>query len=841
MKNLLVSTLSLLLFTQVVRSQTPASTSDNLAIQWNLIDTRGPQSRLILTVTNKGTQVWPGTGWKVFFNSRAMSTKDTTKAVIKLVNGDLQALSPGSQFGTLNPGESKKIEVLSSAIKNVSDFPVGFYLVKRGAHESAVPINGKAVPSLSLDKSNMEVATRVFNQNSTIKNISSEKLPKVFPTPQTYTETAAKFVLNDETVITADSEFQNEAELLAEHLNVVFGKRPTISSEGSKAITLRKVPGLGTEEYKLSVNANRILISASQPAGIFYGIQSLKTMLPANASKQQSSGIEVTGVEVTDKPRFPHRAFLMDVARNFQPKSQVLKVLDVMALYKLNVFHFHFSEDEGWRLEIPALPELTQVGGKRAPTADSKRNLPPSYGSGVDTTNSGSGFYSKDDFIEILKYATARHIRVIPEIESPGHARAAIKAMDARYERLMQAGQKEEAERFLLRDLNDKSVYRSVQGWDDNVINVALPSTYNFMETVVDEIRKMYAEAGAPLQTIHFGGDEVPAGVWERSPAVQNLIKTNPTVKNTNDLWYYYFNRIIQMLEKRNLYLSGWEEAGLVKVPKNGRLVWVPNKDFAKKNIHVDVWNNIPGSGAEDLAYRLANAGVKVVLSNVTNFYFDLAYNQSFNEPGLYWGGYLDVDKPFYFIPFNYLKNLKDANGNPINKAIIKGREPLTEFGKSNIVGLQGALWSETIRSSERSEYMLLPKLLGLAERAWAKEPRWAVEADAEKGRIAYQNAWSQFVNVLGKRELPRLDTYGGGFNYRIPTPGAVVKNGKVEANVQFPGFTIRYTVDGSEPTETSPVYSGPMTARGLIKLKAFNTSGRSGQSVSIKTPGPGI
>jgi len=171
---------------------------------------------------------------------------------------------------------------------------------------------------------------------------------------------------------------------------------------------------------------------------------------------------------------------MLDVARNFQPKKQVLKLLEAMSLYKLNTLHLHLTDDEGWRLELPSLPELTSVGAKRGHTLDSKHYLPPSHGSGPDVENTvGSGFYSRADYLEILRYATDRHITVIPEIETPGHARAPIKAMDARYDRLMAEGKEEEAAKNLLRDLNDKSEYRSVQYWNDNVIDVSLPSTYN--------------------------------------------------------------------------------------------------------------------------------------------------------------------------------------------------------------------------------------------------------------------------------------------------------------------------------------------------------------------------
>ena len=180
---------------------------------------------------------------------------------------------------------------------------------------------------------------------------------------------------------------------------------------------------------------------------------------------------------------------MLDVARNFQPKSEIFKVLDVMALYKLNVFHMHLTDDEGWRLEIPSIPELTEVGSKRGHTLDSKHFLPASHGSGGEVDNkTGTGFYSRADFIEILKYANKLHITVEPEIEAPGHARAAVKSMNARYDRLTTEGKKAEAEKYLLSDPGDKSVYSTAQYWTDNVIDVALPSTYNFVETIISEL-----------------------------------------------------------------------------------------------------------------------------------------------------------------------------------------------------------------------------------------------------------------------------------------------------------------------------------------------------------------
>jgi hexosaminidase len=507
-----------------------------------------------------------------------------------------------------------------------------------------------------------------------------------------------------------------------------------------------------------------------------------------------------------------------------------------MALYKLNVLHLHLSDDEGWRIELPSLPELTSVGSKRGHTLDSKNYLPASHGSGPDIgIFPGSGYYSRAEYIEILKYATAWHITVVPEIETPGHARASIKAMDARYRRLMAQGKPAEAAQYMLHDLRDSSVYNSVQYWNDNVIDVSLPSTYSFFETVITDLTGIYKEAGAPLKTIHFGGDEVPAHVWEKSPAYLALKAGHPEINATGDLWYYFYGRINQMLKAKGLYLAGWEEMALRKTMLDGRPDYVPNPDFTPEHLQTEVWNNSIGDGQEDLAYKLANAGYKVVLSSVTNLYFDMAHYKSFDEPGYYWGAYVDVDKPFSFIPFDYFKNTSvNKEGLPVNKSIFVGKQRLTDYGKENIIGLQGCLWGENIKSPERMEYMLLPSMLGLAERAWAADPEWATIADTAKSNALYQQAWSQFVNILGKRELPRLTYYYDGYSYRIPKPGVVLQDGKYIANLQIPGFIIRYTTDGTDPDEKSTIYKDAVTNSGKpIKFRAFDNKGR-GSNVSV-------
>jgi hexosaminidase len=213
-----------------------------------------------------------------------------------------------------------------------------------------------------------------------------------------------------------------------------------------------------------------------------------------------------------------------------------------------------------------------------------------------------------------------------------------------------------------------------------------------------------------------------------------------------------------------------------------------------------------------------------------------MAYYKAFDEAGYYWGGYANVDKAFNFIPYDYFKNTtKGRLGETLPPNFFAAKERLTPTSTANIVGLQGALWAETLKGEQRMEYMLLPKLLGLAERAWAKNPDWATEPDSIKSKQQYNEAWSRFVNVLGKRELPRLSYYAGGFGYRIPMPGAMVKDWQVWVNNQLPGLTIRYTTDGKTPTISSPFYTKPLPAGGTIKVAAFDVTGRSGKVAVVQ------
>ena len=815
----------------------PAFPAKDLGIQWEAVQNdyqNKPVSLNAITIINNNSIEFPGRGWKMYFNSaRLISPASVTgNASINLINGDLFSLTPSESFLALKPGASVRIEfVAEEPVVNITDGPEGFYLVWDAMPGKGLSTGPVIIHPFKPNYKGLITEAIIYDQNKIIRDIPIEQLTKIFPTPVYYQESAGSFELRNTVRLVSDERFMKEKEGLTTTLESLLGKKIIAETTGN-SISLEYKDGLHSEAYELEVKSNSIAIRASGSSGVFYGIQSLKTLIPPEDWAKSQKSIQIPAVLVKDEPRFGYRAFMLDVGRNFQSKKEVLKLLDLMALYKLNVFHFHLTEDEGWRLELPSLPELTEVGSHRGHTLDSKSFLPPSHGSGPDTSKGpGSGYYNRTDFIEILRYAYDRHILVLPEIETPGHARAAIKSMNTRYERLMKAGRKEDAERYLLYDPGDQSKYSSNQYWNDNIIDPSLPSTYNFIETVINDIVAIYKEAGVPLKSIHFGGDEVPDHVWEKSPAYLSLKASHPEIQSTSDLWYYFYGRVNQLVKAKGLYLSGWEEMGLRKTMLDGNSMYLPNPDFEPEHLQTEVWNNTLGGGNEDLAYKLANGGYKVVLTCVTNLYFDMAHYKSFDEPGYYWGAFTDIDKPFSFIPFDYFKNSTvDKDGLPLNRNIFIGKQRLTDYGKSNIAGLQSAVWGENIKSEERLEYMLLPRLLGFAERAWAKDPDWATIHDTSLSRLLYEEAWSSFLNVVGKRELPMLDYYLGGYGYRIPKPGFNFENGHYAANIQFPGLVVRYSLDGKDPDALSNIYKDPVKDKGKgIKLRAFDTRGRSG------------
>lgn len=791
--------------------------------------------------------------WTMFFNMAPrpiLDNKTPQPASIQHINGDWYKMVPNPGF-SLKAGDSLVIQYSGTeGVIKETDAPLGLYFVfydKDGKEEriaqvedfTLVPFTRKEqMLRGAADKEPIITPELTFTTNQGLSVLEPGKLLKIIPSPVSISNQPGTLALTNALPIHYAKGLEGEARFLQGKLKDLTGT--TFETSGAsatkKAINLRlaatQVNGVSKEAYQLTIDDKGVTITGNDAAGVFYGIQSLLALVPAEEYIKKSSSISLGYAQVSDAPRFGFRGLHVDVSRNFQTKESILRILDLLAFYKINHFLFYTTEDEGWRLEIDGLPELTKVAGQREHTSGKDTPvLHPAYGSGpkaYDKGKHGSGYYTKADFVEILKYAKERHIKVIPELNFPGHARAAIKAMEARYERLMKEGKKEEAEEYRLIDPEDTSVYLSAQGYKDNVVSVARESTYRFYEKVVDEIGKMYKEAGLTMDVIHAGGDEVAAGAWTKSPMAAKLLKENPQIGNAANLQAYFFRKLLGRLKSKNLTVHGWEEVALTK-SKEGHMV--PNPEFAGQNVVPYIWNNM--FDYPDLGYKLANAGYPIVLCNVSNFYFDLAYNNDPKEPGLYWAGFDNERSAWTFAPFDMFKTtFKTSMGSPLDyEKDFSGMERLKPEARKNILGLEAQLWSETIKGRDMIEYYMLPKLLGFAESAWSPERTWEQVASKTEREKQMADGWNVFANTLAQKELPRLSKINGGYNYRIPLPGARIENGILSANSELPGLAIRYTTDGSEPGPQSSVYSGPVKVTGTVRLKCFDKAGRSGRT----------
>ncbi len=450
--------------------------------------------------------------------------------------------------------------------------------------------------------------------------------------------------------------------------------------------------------------------------------------------------------EIQDYPDLHYRGLMIDVARNFQPAAEIHRILDLMAIYGLNTFHFHLTDDEAWRLEIDGLPELTSIGSRRGyiPENTSADFLPQIFagnGNPDETSGTANGHYTKADMIAILRHADSLAINVIPEIESPGHARAAIIAMRRRPE-------------YRLDEVNDTSRYTSAQAFHDNVMNPALPGTYRFMETVIDRLADMYAEAGVPLRAIHIGGDEVPRNAWSGSPAVAEMMRQKH-LSDEKAVHAYFVSRIADYIASKGIAVSGWQEIAL-------RHPGEYNDFMRPKVFSVNCWSTLPAQGQGGVITDINRDGFPIVLSNVDHFYLDMCYSPHPDERGLSWGGYVDE--------FDALAGYAGR--------LAPGIRP---------VGIQCQIFAETIRSEAGLETMLLPKMPGVAERAWNTDSTYSE---------------ARFNAVINK-EIPAWQS--ADLSYHVRQPGIHVNGRRFEVNSSYTDAIIRWTSDGSDPTAESP------------------------------------
>jgi len=792
-KNALVC-LALLLALSAAGAAPHYASGGRLQARWEQQD-GGKGGRL--EFSNTDSNPLPAQGWSIYFNciECAVAGPLPGKLAIDELGGTLYRLRPEPGFAGLPPGQ-----VLAAAYRAPSAdlkayrAPAGLYLVYEAAPDRAQAITDYRLLPLprpdQLEKGQAVSAQDLYLRNAKTAVLPAEALPPILPTPLQLRKAGGVLHLPSAPAVIAGDGLANEAGLAAGLLKQYWPASAPVTPDAKLRLSVGAIAGQASPEaYTLVVDAQGIAITGNSAAGVAHGLQSLRDLLPLPAAGN-TQAVDLPMLSVTDAPRFAYRGLMLDVSRNFHSKQTIFRLLDLMARFKLNTFHLHLTDDEGWRLEIAGLPELTSIGAVRGHSARPGLRLQPEYGSGPSATDPhGSGFYSRADYLDILRYAGARHIEVIPEIEMPGHARAAIKSMEARYLRMKAAGQAG-AGQYLLNDPDDRSQYKSVQNYKDNVMNPGLESSYTFIEHVVKQVAALHREAGVPLRTLHVGGDEVPAGVWEKSPASRKLME-GKRLQGTADLWDYFYDRVDAILRRNGLFTSGWEELGMRK--------HAPNPHFTQRGVTLYVWNNV--GDAADLGYRLANAGYDVVLSPATRQYLDMSHNRNPDEPGVNWASYIEVDDVYNFVPLD---------------------KSLTEAGKRRVRGLQAALWTETIRDPALIDYLLMPRLVAMAERAWAADPPPSGEAAA----------WSGFANALGQRVLPRLDLEqapSGPLQYRIAPPGLSLDGGQVRANHALPGFTLRYTSDGSEPTAASPPVQGPIADRGLIQVAAFDRNGRRG------------
>ena len=511
------------------------------------------------------------------------------------------------------------------------------------------------------------------------------------------------------------------------------------------------VPSCKAGWYKIVLDGE-CKVQAADEDGAQYAKVTLENL------KRNAGGNELPNLVIEDWPDFGYRGFMLDISRNFTNKDNILKFIDLLAHYKASVFHLHFGDDEGWRVEIPQFPELTTYGAYHEfPYKDENGNytetnyLLPSYNGSVDPkdlTSSANGHLTAAEYVEIVKYAWERRITVIPEFDTPGHSRAAIKAMQAYAKRTGD-------DSYLLSDPEDKSEYCSVQYYKDNALNVALPSTYKFIEVVFDQLIAYHKEAGAPIPAIHVGGDEVPHGAWVGSEPCQKIMAERGW-DNIELLKSYYIENVLDIAESRGVKISGWQE--LVMDLEDHVY------ERMKKNLYsVNFWHT--GTGNEEFPYKYANDGVPAVLSNMTNTYVDFAYTPDKTERGLSWGGFVDERRSFSLLPFDIYRSVRwDDKGRIRNiEKLPEGKTPLV--AKQNIIGVQAQLWTETVRSFDHVTSYVFPKVCGVFERAWNASPSW--EGTTVADDPAFMTELDRYYSTVVDHEMPYYEAEGVAYRQR--------------------------------------------------------------------------
>ncbi|WP_231459835.1 beta-N-acetylhexosaminidase [Pedobacter sp. Leaf132] len=569
----------------------------------------------------------------------------------------------------------------------------------------------------------------------------------IIPVPVSITKSSGSFTLDKTAILVNQSiDGAKSADLLNAFIvsNAGFALREAkVAQPSQKSIVLTSVGAdkLSAEGYNIIVTPNQIKL-VGKGAGLFYAVQSFMQMMPAKGT----AAISIPAVTINDYPRFSYRGTMLDVSRHYFPISFIKKYIDQLAYYKINTFHWHLTDDQGWRLEIKKYPKLTAVASSRNGT------IIGHYPGNGNYLTEVKGFYTQDEAKEIVRYASERFITVVPEIELPGHASAAIAAYP-------------ELSCFPDRDtfINDKTPWSGSrkgkqvqQTWgvfDD--IFVPSENTFTFLNNVLDEVIAIF-----PSKYIHIGGDEAPKTYWKESPFCQALMKQKG-LKDEHELQSYFIQTIEKHVNSKGRSIIGWDEI------LEGGLA---------PNATVMSWRG------EDGGIAAAQQNHEVIMTpGSMGLYIDHKQSNSPDEPVTI-GGYAPYQKIYAY--------------DPIPKV-------LTAEQRKYIKGVQANMWSEYIKTPEKAENHAFPRLLALSEIAWSPVERKDLKNFTEERLPTHlaqldKKGWNLWVPTpIGQSEKPLS---GGDFTIDLKVP---IKGGK-----------IYYSLDESRPSESAFLYTKPISVK---------------------------
>ena len=572
----------------------------------------------------------------------------------------------------------------------------------------------------------------------------------IIPQPVTVKMGKGNFVISKNTVIAArDEEDRKTADYLNDYLRMTYGLELDVDRQEGKnyirLITRKMIQAPEKDAYQLTVTADGITIEGDNYAGTFNGVQTLIQMLPLMQLNQSSNGrLPIPFATIQDYPRFKYRGMHLDVARHFFPVSFVKRYIDYLALHKINNFHWHLTDDQGWRIEIKKYPELITKGAWRNGTIIGRYP-----GTGNDNIRYG-GYYTHDEVKEVVRYAASRHITVIPEIEMPGHASAAIAA----YPWLSCFPEEETvipSHPSILSKMRRGKKVQETWGVFEDVFCAGNDSTFQFLQDVLDEVVQLF-----PSQYIHAGGDECPKVNWKRCPKCQARI-SQLGLKDEHQLQSYFIQRMEKHLNSKGRILIGWDEileGGLA--PNAVVMSWRGEKggiDAAKQNHYV-------------------------IMTPQKPVYFD--HSQTRNEDSLVIGGYNPIEAVYAY--------------DPVPAGLSADKEKY-------ILGGQANLWTEYIAHPTKVEYKVFPRMSALSEILWTPP--------AKKN---WNNFEKRLLVQLDRYELWKANFSRAYFDVNIALLPTASFNGlQVKATPRNNKGTIRYELTGKNGPQ---VYRTPLTLR---------------------------